>query len=334
MANKEIVAMREYFGRVDVRSRFADVVGDQNVGSYVTSVMTAVAGDPKLQKCSIESVFISGIRAATLQLTVDPSLGHAYLVPFGGKCTLIPGYKGLRELALRTGRYNYINVSPLFEGQEPLLDPLTGFYEVDKRGKKSNTLVGWFGSFRLFDGFLQHFYMTIEEIHAHKEQYSPGWDRKDSAWKTNTAKMEKKTVMRQLLDMGPLNPNDRTALTQIETDTNGIDAPDPAKIIEGKAKDNKSADEHIAEVMGEKYDGDIVIHEANANLLLNDGILPADEFDLAVKALKLSALPLAANNELVIAWGKTFAGYYFDPDTNMNIESAAKNANIDFEKAW
>ena len=39
--------------------------------------------------------------------------------------------------------------------------------------------------------------MSREDIDAHKEKFSPGWDRKDSAWETNWEAMALKTVIKK-----------------------------------------------------------------------------------------------------------------------------------------
>lgn len=55
-----------------------------------------------LRKCSPESIYASLITSAQLGLEIGAARGEAYLVPFKGKCTLVPGYRGLIKLALRS----------------------------------------------------------------------------------------------------------------------------------------------------------------------------------------------------------------------------------------
>lgn len=321
--------LQKYFYSTEVQTRFASVVGERSAGSYITSVMAAVANEPKLLACSPQSIYISAIRAATLRLMVDPSLGHAYLVPFGNKCTLILGYRGLKELALRTNKYQYINVSPFYEGQTCELDPVTGFYDVDRRGKKSNTVIGWFGSFRLNNGYTQHLYMTVEEIHEHKEKYSKGWDRKDSAWKTDTAKMERKTVMIALLKEGPLNDDDRAALATAETDENGIDAPDPELVIDVEEAEPKSAEEEIASLGYETkpvVEGGVVkFATAKVAKMVRGGYFL--DMNEAEEMLGMSCLPAGADEKAMERWCKEFKLRYYDGEKVMSARQAASQAN-------
>lgn len=54
-------------------------------------------------KGTVQSITEAVLNCASLGLTFGPTLGHAYLVPFKGKATLIVGYQGFIELGLRAG---------------------------------------------------------------------------------------------------------------------------------------------------------------------------------------------------------------------------------------
>lgn len=64
------------------------------------------------------SILVSVYDAAKLGLELNDTLGHAYLVPFKGKCTLIPGYKGLLELVRRSGRISDMHAFIVYEKDE------------------------------------------------------------------------------------------------------------------------------------------------------------------------------------------------------------------------
>lgn len=55
-----------------------------------------------LRKCQPETIYASLVLAAQIGLEPSGIKGEAYLVPFKGKCTLIPGWRGLVKLALRS----------------------------------------------------------------------------------------------------------------------------------------------------------------------------------------------------------------------------------------
>lgn len=72
---------------------------------------------PALMKCSAESLVACIIEASSLGLEID-GRGLAYLVPYGSRSTLIFGYKGLMELAYRSGRVSNIYAETVCENDE------------------------------------------------------------------------------------------------------------------------------------------------------------------------------------------------------------------------
>jgi recombination protein RecT len=214
----------------DVKARFAEVVGDRNAGAYISSVMLAVANDEsgKLAKCTPTSIYVSALRAATLRLSVDPSIGQAYLVSFGDKATLVVGYKGLQDMAVRTSKYRYINVAKIYEGETVEPDRISGLVTLKSLGgkKTSNKVAGYLAAFEMLDGYAHTLYMTIEEIHEHAKKYSRGYDYKNSRgeftslWHKNPDEMERKTPLRLLLrKYGYMDPNDAAVLEELESES-------------------------------------------------------------------------------------------------------------------
>ncbi len=65
-------------------------------------------GNPQLLDCTPRSLFTAVAEAAALGLDLDGILGHAYLIPFKNhgvlEATLVPGDKGIKERAYRSGR--------------------------------------------------------------------------------------------------------------------------------------------------------------------------------------------------------------------------------------
>lgn len=65
--------------------------------------LTALRANPELMKCSSASFLGSVLSAAQLGLEPNTPLGHAYLIPYKGTCTLQLGYRGMMDLARRSG---------------------------------------------------------------------------------------------------------------------------------------------------------------------------------------------------------------------------------------
>lgn len=208
-----IVSLKDYARSPEIVERFAEVVGKQNANAYISSVLLAVSMNDTLGKCEPKSIIGTALRAATMRLSCDPGVGHAYPVPFKGKAVLVVGYKGLLHMATRTGQYRFINAGPVFEGEEYVEDRITGEASIGG-ARTSNKVIGYVASFQLLKGYGKTIFMSVEEIHQHAKKYSKSYSFADSAWKTNTQDMERKTILRRLLTQwGYLDPSDAMMLS-------------------------------------------------------------------------------------------------------------------------
>ena len=242
MSNKSEIV--EYMRSDIVRERFADALGaERNAAPYITSVLLAVANSDKLQECSYQSIYTSALRAATLRLSCDHYAGQAYLVPYGKNATLIVGYKGLYDLAIRTGRYRYINVGKVYEGENVEEDRITGVISINGN-RTSKKVTGLIASFQMISGYSKTIHMSVEEIHEHAVKYSKGYNRSDSAWKTNTEAMERKTILRRLISQwGYIDPADAPLVSQDEVEEYELEeAPEITETIEGEIVEHEPID--------------------------------------------------------------------------------------------
>jgi recombination protein RecT len=203
--------------------RFGQVTGERHALSYISSVLLLVRNTPALQECTPDSIVTSALRAASLKLSVDPAFKQAYLVPYAKKAVLVVGYKGLYDMAIRTGRYRFINTSEIMPGSAVVFDQFTGAPSIEfVEGAEG----GWQGSFQFLDGYGKTIFMTYSDIDAHKVKFAKGWQRAESPWQTNQRKMQEKTVLRRLLqDWGYFDPDDKANLAAIDNDEDIIDAP-------------------------------------------------------------------------------------------------------------
>lgn len=71
-----------------------------------------------LRSCKQESIYTSLILSAQIGLEPSGIRGDAYLVPFKGECTLIPGWRGLVKLARRSGAVKSFYSHVVYEGDE------------------------------------------------------------------------------------------------------------------------------------------------------------------------------------------------------------------------
>ena len=127
------------------------------------------------------TVIQSALKVATFNLPIDPNLGYAYIVPFNNtvknpdgsirkriEASFIMGYKGMNQLALRTGVYKTINVVDVREGELKSYNRLTEDIELDfvedDEEREKLPIIGWVGYYRLINGTEKTIYMTRKQI--------------------------------------------------------------------------------------------------------------------------------------------------------------------------
>ncbi len=98
----------------------------ENSGAFLSSMIDLYSGDQYLQNCDPRAVAMECLKAASLKLPLVKSLGFAYVVPFNNVPTFTIGYKGLIQLAQRSGLYKNINADVVFEGEFISHNKLTG----------------------------------------------------------------------------------------------------------------------------------------------------------------------------------------------------------------
>ena len=141
-----------------------------NAGAFTTSIMEVITNDANLIKCEPKALMQECVKAASLKLPINKQLGYAYLVPYNNIPTLIIGYKGYIQLAIRSGQYRGINTDIVYEGELRGYDKLTGL--IDLTGKReSDKVVGYFAYFELLNGFKKTLYMSLEKMAKYAVRY-------------------------------------------------------------------------------------------------------------------------------------------------------------------
>jgi recombination protein RecT len=232
------VALNEDFVQNQLKSSLAE-----NSGAFSASVIELFTSEKALMDLDPKMVIMQAMKAAVLKLPINKSLGFAWIVPYKGVPQFQIGYKGLIQLALRTGEYRFINTSEVFEGEFKTANKLTG--EFDLTGKQtSEVVVGYFAYIELMNGFSKTLYMTKAQVEAHAKKYSASYSFPSSPWKTEFNAMAKKTVIRNLLThYGYLSVEMANA---IESDTN-----------------QDAADKVMEEIRGNANKKDIAFEEAD-----------------------------------------------------------------------
>lgn len=191
-----------------MRSRFDELLG-KRAPQFISSVVSLVNADEAMRQAFYESpmsVIQSALKAATFDLPIDQNLGYAYIVPFKTKgvmtANFILGWKGMHQLALRTGAYKTINVVDIREGELKSYNRLTEeveiVFEEDEDKREALPVIGYVGYYRLVNGAEKTIYMTIKQIENHEKKNRKG-DYMGKGWRSDWDAMARKTVYRRLI---------------------------------------------------------------------------------------------------------------------------------------
>lgn len=226
----------------DVQKNLQELLGSpQRAKAFQSALIGAVKQSAKLANCDPNSVFFAAVAAATLNLPINQNLGYAYLIPYGQECQFQLGWKGLIQLAQRSGQYRTINVSDVREGELVEINHLTGEIRFDwiddyDARRKAKT-IGYVAYFETVNGFSKTLYSSIDEVKDHGKRFSKTFT--SGPWKTDFDAMAKKTMIKQLVSKyGPLSIELERAVnvdqavihdidgTEITYPDNSIDSPE------------------------------------------------------------------------------------------------------------
>ena len=189
---------------------------------FTRMMLSAVSNTPKLPECTPKSFLAAMMSAAQLGLEPNTPLGQAYLIPFKNKGVLEVqfqvGYKGLIDLAYRSGEVDIIQAQAVHENDiwecEFGIEPKLKHIPADtNRGE----VVRYYAMFRTKTGGYGFEVMSVDDIKAHAQKYSQSFNSSFSPWKSNFDAMAKKTVLKQCLKYAPMKSDFVKAIASDET---------------------------------------------------------------------------------------------------------------------
>lgn len=188
-----------------------NVLGEKKQ-SFVNNLTALVSNDKNLQQCEPMTLMFAALKATALDLPLDNNLGFAYVIPYKNTRANITeaqfqcGYKGITQLAIRSGQFKTINVTDVREGELKGRNRLTGEVNVewinDEEERAKKKVVGYMGYFKLVSGYEKTTYWSVEELDKHGCKYSQTYKKGYGVWKDNFDAMARKTVAKLMLNKG------------------------------------------------------------------------------------------------------------------------------------
>ena len=189
---------------------------------FTRMALSSINNTPELANCTPMSFIAALLNAAQLGLEPNTPLGQAYLIPYKNKgkleCQFQLGYKGLIDLAYRTGQIQIIQAQAVRE-----FDYFEYQYGLDSRlihkpgdGERGE-ITYIYGLFKLTNGGYGFEVSNKVEMDAFAARYSKSFGSKYSPWTEDYDSMAKKTVIKKALKYAPISSDFQRALSLDET---------------------------------------------------------------------------------------------------------------------
>ena len=197
---------------------------------FTRITLSALSTNPKLQECTPTSFLGAMMTAAQLGLEPNTPIGQAYLIPRrngktgASECQFQLGYKGLIDLAYRSGEISMVSAYVVYANDE--FEVTLGLEPnvVHKPAKMDRgEPIAFYAIWKGTHGGCGFEVMTMDEVKAHARKFSEavkkGWT---SPWETNFEEMAKKTVLKKCLKYAPIKTEFVRGVAMDETTHNSI----------------------------------------------------------------------------------------------------------------
>lgn len=215
---------------------------------FTRITLSALSTNAKLAQTTPKSFLGAMMTSAQLGMEPNTPLGQAYLIPYKNhgvlECQFQLGYKGLIDLAYRSGQVSTIQAQTVYANDEfeyelGLEPKLRHVPAKTNRGEP----IFFYAVFRTKDGGYGYEVMSIDDVRTHAKKYSKAYG--NGPWQTNFEEMAKKTVLKKALKYAPLKTEFVRGLSADETIKSDI------------SEDMFSVpDETVIEADGYEVDGD------------------------------------------------------------------------------
>lgn len=205
---------------------------------FTRIALTAYSDNAALQKCDADSFLGAMMQAAQLGVEPNTPLGQAYLIPYGNKVQFQLGYRGMIDLAYRSGEIQMIQAHEVHENDEFEyelgLDPkLRHIPALKNRGE----VILYYAVFKLTNGGVGFEVMSKEDVETFAKKKSKTY--RNGPWQTDFDAMAKKTLVKRLLKFAPVKSDFARAVTADETIKSAIsenmaDLPDETVTIDAE----------------------------------------------------------------------------------------------------
>lgn len=259
-------SLKEYLDGPGIMAKLAEAAGAaMDPRALVRMTLMAASREPKLMKCTRESVLRALLDAAELGIAPGGLQGRGYLVPRANKkvsppvleCHFDPGYRGLLDIARRSDEIKSIEAHVIYEGEVYELEYGTNSRLVHRPDLTltGGKVVAAYAVAHFVKGGHQLVIVPRRDLDKVRKLAADG-----GPWSTWYDEMAKKTALRRLCKVLPYEPKLERAVN-IADAADGYDGHD---LVEGAIEAGGRAN-----ALNAKLDSSPALPEAD-----DDGVIP------------------------------------------------------------
>ena len=209
--------------------------------AFVRALGAILSRDAKgaLAACSVPSIMSAAAECAALGLLPNDARRLVHIIPRGGEASVMLGYAGLRELALRSTDVRSIGSQAVHEGDRFELDFASDSRPTHRLDitRPRGQMVGVYAYAVMADGSCVTEWAGMDEIARFRAAAG-----KSLAWANWPGEMARKSVTKRLCKQLPLTVE---AVRAIEVDNRNYDTDAPMTSLPHLTDDKKAAIEQI-----------------------------------------------------------------------------------------
>lgn len=267
--------LKSFLDSPAVRAKLAEAAGKaMRPEDLIRLALVAASRSPDLAKCSRESILRSLLDAAALGIQPGGLMGRGYLVPRKNRqngtieCSFDPGWRGLIDIARRSGQIRRIEAHVVYERDEFTVrrTPLTEIEHVPCELDDPGPVRAAYAAAEFVDGSVQIEIVSRRDIDKIRKMGAGG-----GPWASWFDEMARKTAVRRLCKFLPYDLKlDEAIRVSDQNDAGEVEAVVDAKPAKGKRSLAEKLETHAGAMLPEPQEA--VEHDADGVVVERDPV--------------------------------------------------------------
>jgi phage RecT family recombinase len=196
---------------------------------FTQQTIIAVHRNRDLMQCTRTSLFYATLDCAVTGLDYTPAKGWAYMVPFKNVAQFMPGYPGLIELHVRTGKITMIDAEIVYDNDEfeYMKGTNPGIIHKPNVNGYGNKIVGAYAIAFFSNNMKQMVYMPFPEL-----QRIRNTAKTQKIWNLHEHEMYRKVPVRRLSKYLPISTMELAFALECDNKVNELQDAEEARTPE------------------------------------------------------------------------------------------------------